>query len=162
MSTKKLTLLSVVLCCASWAVAQSTPSGGAVPPSGSASAGVRHRVRRQLRPPGTAPAGWNPTPQTTPQTPNRRIAFFVQRNSKYHRSGIDISRHTDSSVELRSPLPINPNTPNNPGGSPSGSPCGTLPGSANGTTGTRRMRDRRVRILELETARTVRHRTTRG
>ncbi len=42
-------------------------------------------------------AGWNRDAANYATDSERtRIAFFVQRNSKYHRSGIDISRHTDS------------------------------------------------------------------
>src|ERR1017187_5084995 len=67
MSSRKLTLLSVVLCCASWAVAQSSP-GGAPPAGGSSSAG-------QSSTPGS-PAT---PPASTATPPPRRPVLLLHR-----------------------------------------------------------------------------------
>ena len=68
MSIGKFTLLSVVLCCASWVTAQTAPAGGAAPAGGSGSAGQSSTPGSPATPPaGTAtpPA----SPATTPAGP---------------------------------------------------------------------------------------------
>ena len=71
MSKSKLALLSVVLCCASWAVAQTAPSGGAPPAGGSGSAGQTSTPGSPATPPaGTAtPPASTATPPAAPATP---------------------------------------------------------------------------------------------
>jgi hypothetical protein len=55
MSIGKLTLLSVVLCCASWVAAQTAPAGGAAPAGGSGAAGQSSTSGSPATPPsGTA------------------------------------------------------------------------------------------------------------
>ncbi len=123
MTKSKLGLLFVVLCCASWAVAQAAPSGG-VPPAGSAgSTGKTSTPGSPVTPPGGST-----TQQTTPgsTTPNGTPNGTVPGSN---------SPASPTPGSTTHPSTVNPNPPNNPGGSPSGSPCGTLPGASNGTPG---------------------------
>ena len=67
MSIGKFTLLSVVLCCASWVTAQTAPAGGAAPAGGSGSAGQSSTPGS----PATPPAGTATPPASPATTPAR-------------------------------------------------------------------------------------------
>ena len=71
MSRSKLALLSVVLCCASWAMAQTAPSGGAPPASGSGSAGQSSTPGSPATPPArtATPPASTATPPASTATP---------------------------------------------------------------------------------------------
>jgi hypothetical protein len=105
MSARKTTMLSVILLCAAWALAQSAPPAGSAP-------------RSVTPPPGTAtPPAHTETPPARTATPPAGAA------TPQIQPGSTPSGQPGSST-------VNPNTQNTPGTPPSGSPCGTLPGTA--------------------------------
>ena len=105
MSSRKLTLLSVVLCCASWAVAQSGARRGRrlrLVRAARDRAPPRHSAPEPATPPAgpatppartaTPPAG-TATPQTAPgQNPHFPWLHFAQWNSEHRRTRVDLAQ----------------------------------------------------------------------
>jgi len=137
MSITKLTLLSVVLCCGSWVLAQSSPSGGSAPADGSGTSGQSSTPGAATAPAGTAtapgstatpPAG-STNPQATPGTPSN--PGTTPNGSTQGSNPAGSTSPSSTSPNGTTPGTTTPNNTNPGTTSPSSStPGSTTPGSS--------------------------------
>src|SRR5258707_5905423 len=121
MSAKKLVVLSVLLFCTTWVIAQRAPAGGAAP-AGSASGAGQSQAPRTATPPTSTT-----TPPPTSSTAPPPTASAPSSAPGSNPTNSAAQRSTQAST-------TNPHDPNAPATNPAGSPCGTSPATP-GTAG---------------------------
>ena len=158
MSAKKLMLLSVILFCATWVVAQAAPgggagsAGGAGSPGGSATPGQTSPSTPPTGNTGTPPTGSTAQPPTGSTVPNTEPGANPSNPNGSSQPSTTNPNNPNPSTSPNA-NPTNPGSPSNPGASPNG---GTNPGTTNPES--EQILDRR--ILALRTPARIReHRT---